>query len=382
MSLHVNVVRMHMHDGVQIRIPESATLQAHISQRSSLMYMKAVLDHFDKRHPEDFRNSSLSVQGHLMRFGLQEYELMTGLRCGAFQEDAEFDRLLERRRLKERYFKSNDKISLAQLQFAMARSSTPRADRYKLGLVLILKGVFNATDNNVGTHLPTLSIVDDLDLFFGYPWGRVGYRHLLHEFRDIWVWAYEALLEVEVGERFAERLHVYAKLRPTDAEAQQPYFSTLVPYNEPPVPILDDIARTVVAPQFNASSGNGCDGGHATREDSKEEASEGERNEEQTSRGDDEKGASSIDPDGEDSEDTGESHGEGSSAGEDTRGGARGASSSPRSSRDPSPERRSTTQARAVRTSAPGLSRGDVEELLLDQRILFEMRLRIVKLEI
>ncbi|CAA2987285.1 Hypothetical predicted protein [Olea europaea subsp. europaea] len=364
-------------------IPESARLQAHILQRSNLKYVKTVMDHFDERHREDFRNSFLGMQGHLLRFGLQEYALVTGLRCGAFLEGAEFDRLLERRRLKERYFKSNDKISLAQLQSAMARSSTPRADRYKLGLVLILERVFNAPDNNVGIHLSTLSIVGDLNLFFAYPWGRVGYRNLFHGFRGTWAKKFQKAKRRKEKEKeimytvhdfpISIQLHVYAKLRPTDAEVQQPYFSTLVPYDEHPVSILDDIAKIAVAPQFNASGGDGRDGGHAARKDSKDEAFEGGRSEEQTSRGDDEKGASGSDPDGEDSEDIGKSHSEDSSVGKDTCGGARDASSSPRPPRDPSPDRRSTTQARAVGTSAPGMSREGMEELLLDQIILFEM---------
>ncbi|CAA3015708.1 Hypothetical predicted protein [Olea europaea subsp. europaea] len=413
----------------EFRIPEDARLRAHISQRSNLKLVKTVMDHFDERQREDFRNSSLeylaeisdiqlsaqliqqlafrtirtdklyelwfSVQEHLTRFGLQEHAL-----------GAEYERVLQRRRLKERYFKSNNKISLAQLQSTMARSSTPRADRYKLGLVLILEGVFNAPDNNVGIHLPTLSIVDNLDIFFTYPWGRVGSRRLLHGFRGTWakkiqkakkrkekeiiymattfpssLWAYEAL--PEVGERFAERvgerlprllhwsarkqpqhrtydaffknvkLHVYATLHPTDAEAQQPYFSLS--------------CRTMIPP---------------LREDSDEEASEGGSSEEQRSGGDEEKGASGSDPDDEDGEDTGEFEGDRSSADEDTHGGDRGTSSSPRLLQSPSPQRRSTTQARAVGTFSPGLSRWDVEELLLDQRILFEMRLRTVKLEI
>ncbi|CAA3032537.1 Hypothetical predicted protein [Olea europaea subsp. europaea] len=319
------------------------------------------MDQFDEWHRKDFRNSSLgyladvpdiqfsaqliqqlvlrtigidklyelwfSVQGHLMRFDLQEYALVTGLRCGAFPDGAEFDRLLETRRLKE----------------------------------------------------------------------RVGYRRLLHEFRGtctkkfqkakrrkekeitytvhgfpiaIQVWMYEVL--PEVGEHFFERvgerlprllrwstrkqpqhrtydvffknvkLHMYATLRPTDAEAQQPYFSTLVLYDEPP---------------FNVSGGDGRAIRHVEREDSEEEASEGGRSEQQTYGGHKEKGASGSDPDSEDSKDIGEVHGKGSSVGEDTRGGARGTSSSLRPP-------------------------GDVEELLLDQRILFEMRLRTVKLEI
>ncbi|CAA3032664.1 Hypothetical predicted protein [Olea europaea subsp. europaea] len=120
----------------EFRISKSARLRGHISQRSNLKYVKTVMDHFDERHWEDFRNSSLgyladvpniqfsaqliqqlvfrtirtdklyelwfNVQGHLMRFGLQEYALVAGLRCGAFPEGTEFNRLLERRRLKER----------------------------------------------------------------------------------------------------------------------------------------------------------------------------------------------------------------------------------------------------------------------------------------
>ncbi|CAA2989622.1 Hypothetical predicted protein [Olea europaea subsp. europaea] len=101
-------------------ISKDAWLRAHISQRSNLKYMKTVMDHFDERQREDFRNSSLrylaevpdiqfsvqliqqlvfrsvrtekvhelwfNVQGYLVRFGLQEYALVTGLRCGLFPE--------------------------------------------------------------------------------------------------------------------------------------------------------------------------------------------------------------------------------------------------------------------------------------------------------
>lgn len=201
-------------------IPKEARLRAHISQRSNLKYVKTVMDVFDDRQHDEFRNSPFGylaevaeiqfsaqliqqlvfrtirtdkvnelwfkVQGNMMRFGLQEYTLVTGLRRGVFSEGDEFDRVLKRRRLKERYFKSMEKISLAQLQTTIARPSTTRADRYKLGLVLIVEGVFNAPDNNVGIDLHTLSIVDNLDIFFAYPWGRVGYRRLLHGFRGFW----------------------------------------------------------------------------------------------------------------------------------------------------------------------------------------------------
>ncbi|CAA2971982.1 Alpha beta hydrolase [Olea europaea subsp. europaea] len=126
---------MYRHDGVRILYSRDAKLQAHVSQRSNLKLVKTVIDHFDEQQLENFCNSSLgylaevldihfsaqliqqlvfkivrtdklyelwfNVQGHLTRFGLQEYVLVTGLRCGAFLEGAEYERFLERRRLKE-----------------------------------------------------------------------------------------------------------------------------------------------------------------------------------------------------------------------------------------------------------------------------------------
>ncbi|CAA2987148.1 Hypothetical predicted protein [Olea europaea subsp. europaea] len=94
------------------------------------------MDHFDDRQREDFHKSPFgylaevpeiqfsaqliqqllfrtihtdkvnelwfNVQGNLMRFGLQVYTLVTRLRCGVFPEGDNIDRVLERRRLKER----------------------------------------------------------------------------------------------------------------------------------------------------------------------------------------------------------------------------------------------------------------------------------------
>ncbi|CAA3023368.1 Hypothetical predicted protein [Olea europaea subsp. europaea] len=110
--------------GFEFLIPKDTRLRAHISQRSNLKYVKIVMGHFDERQCEDFRNSPLgyladvpdiqfsaqlilqlvfrivwtekvnelwfNVQGHLMRFDLQEYAIMTGLRCGLFPEGGRF----------------------------------------------------------------------------------------------------------------------------------------------------------------------------------------------------------------------------------------------------------------------------------------------------
>ncbi|CAA2996729.1 Hypothetical predicted protein [Olea europaea subsp. europaea] len=334
----------------EFRISEDARLRAHISQRSNLKYTKTVMDHFDERQREDFRNSSLgylaevsdiqfsaqliqqlvfrtvrtdkvyelwfSMQGHLMRFSLQKSALVMGLRCGAFPEGVEYDRLLERRRCLLDGFRDTwaKKFQKAKRK----KEITYTVHDFPIAMQNLLK--FN------------LSFL----------------------FRQ--VWAYEALLEV--GERFVQRvgerlplllrwsaqkqpqhrtydaffknvkLHVYATLCPTDAEAHPPYFFTLVPSDDPPISILDKIARTFVAPRFNASGRDG----HATRKDSNDEASEGGSSVEQTSGGDEENEWSGSDRDG---EDTGDFDGYRSSTDEDTRGGDRGASSLPRPLRVP-----------------------------------------------
>ncbi|CAA3023431.1 Hypothetical predicted protein [Olea europaea subsp. europaea] len=185
-----------------------------------------------------------------------------GLRYGLLPDDNVMERVLDKRRLKDKYFKHVDKISYAQLEQMFLRSSTPRVDRYKLGLALVIEGVFNALDNNVGIDMETLSIVDDLDLFFSYPWGRISYGRLIRGFGGRWVRKFlyatkkkENAVSYTVHDfPIAVQLHVYMTLHPTEVERGQPHITPLVPFDDCPVPALDDLARDNVAPQFHIES--------------------------------------------------------------------------------------------------------------------------------
>ncbi|CAA2973308.1 Hypothetical predicted protein [Olea europaea subsp. europaea] len=202
----------------QFWVLENVRLPVRILQWSNLKYIKTVMDHLDDRLQAEFRNSYLgflvdileiqffaqliqalvcrgihcdkshelwfNVQGHLTQFELQEYAIVTRLRAGSFSKGDRYTKALEKRRLKKKYFKSLEKISCAQLEKTFVRASTPQADRYKLGLALIVEGVITAPDNNVDIDEDTLSLIDDLELFFSYPWAKVGY--LLKGFRDTW----------------------------------------------------------------------------------------------------------------------------------------------------------------------------------------------------
>ncbi|CAA2969927.1 Hypothetical predicted protein [Olea europaea subsp. europaea] len=200
---------------------------ARISQRSNLKYIKTVMDNLNDRLRVDFHDSCLgfladvpeiqffaqlihtlvcrgiccdkshelwfNVQGHLTRFGLQEYAIVTGLHAGSFPEGDRYIKALEKRRLKEKYFISLEKISCVQLEKAFLCASTPRADRYKLRLTLIVKDI-----------RPCLHSV----------WTDINATFLLLSSGQIW--AYEAMPELD--ERF------------------------------------DDLVRSVVGPQFHEAT--------------------------------------------------------------------------------------------------------------------------------
>ncbi|CAA2985626.1 Hypothetical predicted protein [Olea europaea subsp. europaea] len=307
----------------QFGVFENVRLPVRISQRSNLKYIKTVMDNLDDRLRADFRNSCLgiladvpeiqfstqliqalvcqgircdkshelrfNVQGHLTWFGLQKYAIVTGLHAGSFPEGDRYTKALEKRRLKEKYFKSLEKISCAQMENTFVRASTPGTDRCKLGLALIVEGVITASDNNVGIDEDTHYLVDDLELFFH----TTGPKPCLHNlwmdinatiflFSSGLIWAYEVVPELserfdgQVGERSPRllywtstkqpqqrmydaffrdvQLHVHATLRPTEAERDLPYIVSLVPFPDRSVQFLDDLARSVVGPQFHEAA--------------------------------------------------------------------------------------------------------------------------------
>ncbi|CAA3024135.1 Hypothetical predicted protein [Olea europaea subsp. europaea] len=126
--------------------------------------------------------------------------------------------------------------------------------------------------------METLSIIDDLDLFFSYPWGRISNGHLIRGFRGHWerkfldatekkekavrytvhsfpiavqIWVFEAV--PEIGDRFGWRLATCVRdAVPHRSRAWTTSIATLMPFDDRPVPALDDLARDSVAPQFHA----------------------------------------------------------------------------------------------------------------------------------
>ncbi|CAA3010372.1 Hypothetical predicted protein [Olea europaea subsp. europaea] len=182
------------------------------------------------------------------------------------------------------------------------------------------------------------------------------------------------------------KLHVSTTLRPTEAELGQPYISTLLPFDDRTVPVLDEVAKDIIPVQLhpdplpsgeNVGNSRGectmVSSGGGSEDDDESGDSEDEGAREET--GGDKSGDSNVEASNErDSGDSEDDH---------TRTPQTGTYSSPPMHRRTSPiHAPSTSHVRQDQTSGASLTRDEVDELLLDQRTLIEICLCTVKLEI
>ncbi|CAA2968097.1 Hypothetical predicted protein [Olea europaea subsp. europaea] len=227
------------------------------------------------------------------------------------------------------------------------------------------------------------------------------------------IWAFEAV--PELGERFGERvgersprllcwtfmkqsqqrtydtffrdvqflqLHVHDTLRPTEAERDLPYIVSLVSFPDHPVQFLDDLAMSIVGPQFHEALP--ASGGHegSTTGDGHDDESGARAEDDETSASENRQTPKGNDDDRSKADDSGDSGGDTSS---ETGGGDTDDdedASRWHSGALPTPIVGPSTSGLQGTRGGLTMTREDVEGMLLDQRILFEMMLRTVKHEI
>ncbi|KAL2460674.1 Ulp1 protease family protein [Abeliophyllum distichum] len=163
------------------------------------------------------------------RFGLQEFVLVTGLNATS-SENVEMSGGADCRIVKDHFKKSGGKIMKGDVYEAFKRCKRNQTDKYKLGLIIILAYVLLATEENTLIELWWYELVDDLDLFDKFPWGKMSYdytirivkrdmgdklrnslkegesrcRYSLHGFPlAIMIWAFEAI--PNLGKKFAKK---------------------------------------------------------------------------------------------------------------------------------------------------------------------------------
>ena len=77
------------------------------------------------------------------------------------------------------YLNDAEKVQLSQVDHAF-KTCTDVEDVYKLGLCLFVEGVLNAIEGKLHIWRDILKIVENVEYFFSYPWGKYSYRRLLH----------------------------------------------------------------------------------------------------------------------------------------------------------------------------------------------------------
>ncbi|CAI9764566.1 unnamed protein product [Fraxinus pennsylvanica] len=122
------------------------------------------------------------IGGKRTRFGLEEFVLVTGFIAG---NDDNVDETLgaECRILKEYFKKSVGKITKGDAYNAFICCKKRKSDKYKLGLVVILAYVLWAKEENTFIELWWLDLVDDLDRFEKYPWGKFSFEYTMNVFK-------------------------------------------------------------------------------------------------------------------------------------------------------------------------------------------------------
>ncbi|CAA2964272.1 Hypothetical predicted protein [Olea europaea subsp. europaea] len=286
------------------------------------------------------------LEGHLTRFGLQKYAIVTGLHAGSFLEGDRYTKALEKRRH-------------------------------------LLKG-FRGT---WARKMSDAKMKNEKDV-----------SYTIHEFSIVMqIWAYEDMPELDerfgehVGERSPQLLCWTSTKQPQqrtydaffrDAEHDLPYIVSLVPFPNRPVQFLDDLARRIVGPQFHeAAPTSGGDDGSDAGDGHADESGTGVKDID-TSSSDGHHTPEGSGEDGAKPDDSGESGGDHSSETGSSDSEKKVDASGRQSGALPTPVVAPSTYRVQGTHGGATMTREDVEGMLYDQRILFEMRLRTVKLEI
>ncbi|XP_022859440.1 uncharacterized protein LOC111380180 [Olea europaea var. sylvestris] len=120
-----------------------------------------------------------TIGGKVASFSIFEFSLITGLKITG--DDATGDRTQRRNRLHDTYFQGQGSVLLPQLIDAIKRCDQ-MLDRLKLGMVYIVESVLRCHHKKTAIDPFYLEIVDDIDRFNDYPWGRRYFEDTVHVF--------------------------------------------------------------------------------------------------------------------------------------------------------------------------------------------------------
>ncbi|KAA0035989.1 protein Ycf2-like [Cucumis melo var. makuwa] len=130
--------------------------------------------------PKSTNQLQFLIGGRVLRFGLREFVLITGLKCHEIPDINHKD-IKGGGRLKGVYFK-NLKTMTRQYLNIMFNVSTAETDddRIKMAKLYFLESFLIPKQECLSVEWDHITMVDDDEVFDGYPWGRVAFELLVN----------------------------------------------------------------------------------------------------------------------------------------------------------------------------------------------------------
>ena len=116
------------------------------------------------------------VGGKELRFSIQEFGIITGLNCGELPDvDSRGDSLVSRR-----FFgtPSGPKTTVQDLYNRFKEHRVLDNYKMKLAVLLIVEGIILGGDKKRLVRPEHVRLLENMDRFWEYPWGRVAYEEL------------------------------------------------------------------------------------------------------------------------------------------------------------------------------------------------------------
>ncbi|KAL2480434.1 protein of unknown function (DUF1985) [Abeliophyllum distichum] len=157
------------------------------------------------------------------RFNLMEFLIVTGLNAG--NEDEVRQNIQRSKRLLNKYFNGKTTVTPVELESTFDACTVMMEDKYKLGLVYILETMLRCKHHKTSIDVFCLDVVDNIEVFNAYPWGRRCFMDTLHAFKRIhMIKGSKTDQKYDVYEfPLAMQLEVHTILTPTPEEMENMY---------------------------------------------------------------------------------------------------------------------------------------------------------------
>ena len=129
--------------------------------------------------PKSTSQLQFLIGGRVLRFGLREFALITGLRCHEIP-DINHEDIKGGGRLKEVYFENLETVTMQYLNvmFNISTAGTDD-DKIKMAKLYFLEIFLIPKQECLSVDWDYIIMVDDDEVFDGYPWGRVAFELLV-----------------------------------------------------------------------------------------------------------------------------------------------------------------------------------------------------------